>query len=1708
MEQSQRRPDSDPDLFDEALIARFAGDQLHYERGWLKDRIEASLDDPDCRIVLITGDPGAGKTTLMARLAQQRPDWLRYFIRRVDETDSARHYAHEGGLASFLTVTGFQLASLRPSLFPSLGEHNEIVVEAEAETVGPGRQAVLKIDELVTHLFRKMAIKVSVRAGRIDGDLTVLEIGKLVTDAAISEPEALEAPALLEPLDLLEPGERIVILLDGLDELQFRTAASDVGRWLTAHQAFRPNLRIVVSSRPTDSLALTLLSSSRTDVRRIDISGAIPEIAADAKGFTQTLALNPRFAPVLAAHSIAAERFVLQLSQKSGGNFQYLAMIRRLLEAEAANPGNIDAGQPGTPDLNWLDDLERLPASLPGLYASLLWGLHNRTGGTPATRSDWDLIYRPLLGLLAVERAPLAAGQFRAFGGIAVTEGRVQDALERLSFFLHRYGDPGRYELFHASMADFILDQAKAGSEPPLHCQALAWHRQIAEQALRLRQEGGSWKQADPYLLAFLPGHAAEAGLLDDLVEDPAFLLAADPAGLLPEAGAVTRAIPAMRIYERTVALRRADHEADLLAHLELYARQAGLDEFAGKVAALRHGGPWLIDFTLWNPVDLRQSFGRPGGEVSAIAMARDLGRRPIAVTGGTDGQIRVWDLLARDEVRKVSPLPASEDSGSDQHRPTVTALAAGELISGEPVAVTGGADGAVRAWNLNTGERIAGPLTGIENSGWALATTVAAGTPIAVCRIGDELRAWDLASGSPAGPPFPAEGVRENERVAVAQCGARLLIAAVAESSTGAGRVRAWDARTGERYGPEMRAGDDWITAIALADLGGEALIAVADGERGRQVFSAATGELRGGRAERFEAGLVTALAIGTLDGQAVLAEANDSGEIRLRDPVSLKLLGEPVPAHAREITALGIGPGTEGNWLLSCGSGLEDPEGENGRSPLIRFWNSDRPSRRSLGLRPASPLIRPRERARSIAVARLASRVEVLTTDGRSAARWDATSGSRASEPECGQNSRVHAVAVATTGGAAGRTFAIGATYDDPTIRTWDLTTGKPAPHPLTGQPLIQHVSGHIRGLAAGHLAGRPVGICAEWSDIHVWDLETGEPAGPGQIAGPTNILSVAAGQLARRPVIACVGTADSRQVHVLDLETGIPLDPPHPGFHGRAEVVTIGGPAGQELVVSGSTARTILAWKPAPAGAAPALIHADDVVTALAAASLDGMPVAVCSGRSGEIRLVDLTAKSSVSRIGRVIALAVCTTDGREAVVCGCDDGVLVLDVTTGKPAAPVPAAAGTGWVKALAVGELHGRPVAVTSGRESHAWYLDSGEPLGITPGWPGDAVCLAIGTFGGRTVVAAGARREQVVLADLETGQPLGEPITGLREQPSGLALTTVSGYPVILVKHSMQIQPFFVRLPGMPDPPADWVSGFSAQDQTPPPPPLLRKPRLTRHPHDAGWSLAAGIFRGQPIVISGHDHGEIDLITIASALPLSPQLGGPDSPIGALAYAPIGARAVLAAGAFNGLVMIADLNDLSEQVAIRTQAPVRALALGPPDRCLIGTDKGLISVRIPALAQDPPANPAHRVTFPYDVRAARACPSHGDHRQLADQDGTRVTRLCIKSIRRSGDPRTVRNLGYAAGHCFVFPDRLEITTGGLAGDQAEAEVDLMLPLRDLYVEPVEDPDAHQADGCHFGVVIHRDAGSLALSCYRRSERDWLIASILQLRDNR
>ncbi|PZG16680.1 hypothetical protein C1J01_20175, partial [Nonomuraea aridisoli] len=97
-------------------------------------------------------------------------------------------------------------------------------------------------------------------------------------------------------------------------------------------------------------------------------------------------------------------------------------------------------------------------------------------------------------------------------------------------------------------------------------------------------------------------------------------------------------------------------------------------------------------------------------GSVDVVAVG-EVDGKTVAVTGGDDRTVRVWDLSTGSPVGK--PLVG--------HTSGVYAVAVGEL-NGMTVAVTGGDDRTVRVWDLSTGSPVGKPLVGHTSGVYAVA--------------------------------------------------------------------------------------------------------------------------------------------------------------------------------------------------------------------------------------------------------------------------------------------------------------------------------------------------------------------------------------------------------------------------------------------------------------------------------------------------------------------------------------------------------------------------------------------------------------------------------------------------------------------------------------------------------------------------------------------------------------------------------------------------------------------------------------------------------------------------------------------------------------------------------------------------------------------------------------------------------------------------
>lgn len=224
---------------------------------------------------------------------------------------------------------------------------------------------------------------------------------------------------------------------------------------------------------------------------------------------------------------------------------------------------------------------------------------------------------------------------------------------------------------------------------------------------------------------------------------------------------------------------------------------------------------------------------GRPlslgSGPVSAIAESTLRGT-PVLVTGGQDGDLRVFD---RSTGRQVgAPLTG--------HQGKVTALAAG-VLNAKPVVVSGGVDRTIRVWDLAAGHETGTPFTGDTGAITALATAIVGGRSMVLSGSADfSVRRWDMATGQQIGPPIlghqsPVTSVTtttlNGKPVVVAGCAAMM--------------VRAWYIASGVQVGVGFMGHTAALTSLAAATLNGRPVVVSGGADRSIKVSDLATGRV-----------------------------------------------------------------------------------------------------------------------------------------------------------------------------------------------------------------------------------------------------------------------------------------------------------------------------------------------------------------------------------------------------------------------------------------------------------------------------------------------------------------------------------------------------------------------------------------------------------------------------------------------------------------------------------------------------------------------------------------------------------------------------------------------------------------------------------------------------------------------------------------------
>ena len=239
--------------------------------------------------------------------------------------------------------------------------------------------------------------------------------------------------------------------------------------------------------------------------------------------------------------------------------------------------------------------------------------------------------------------------------GDAVPRRELRAALGQARFYLRRDIDTNAttlYRLFHEGLAEHLQADPHGSpggppgaSTPGGSPYALPVYEGLLQSVPAAATGQPAWHVADPYLLRHATQHAATAGKIDDLLQDPEFLIHGDPEAVNAALAAAQapRAVLAAAVYRASYGVHRDLRPEQRRLILAIDAARFQATEFSRQLAR------WAD----WQPA------WATGAQVSAALIATLTGHtdsvfgvatatvdgRPVAITTSGDRIARLWDL-------------------------------------------------------------------------------------------------------------------------------------------------------------------------------------------------------------------------------------------------------------------------------------------------------------------------------------------------------------------------------------------------------------------------------------------------------------------------------------------------------------------------------------------------------------------------------------------------------------------------------------------------------------------------------------------------------------------------------------------------------------------------------------------------------------------------------------------------------------------------------------------------------------------------------------------------------------------------------------------------------------------------------------------------------------------------------------------------------
>jgi WD40 repeat protein len=1176
----------------------------------------------------------------------------------------------------------------------------------------------------------------------------------------------------------------IVIVVDALDEAGSGTAVDSGGRGeprRIARELLRPMseisiVRLLVGTRRE------LLTSLGTTFTALDLDMPAYRADEDVAGYVRQVLLAADEPEIPTPY-----RGKVELAQTIGGGVARRAsgvfLVARMTARSLRSAPLVDTGESG-----WA---ERLPSEIGAAFDDFLARF-----GTDELR-----VRRMLLPLAFAEGQGLPRGKIwtrlaSELSGTQCTEEDVSWALDVAAPYVSEVTEGARsvYRLFHQSLAEHLRSTPGRVTE---EVQTTIVDALISTVPVPAEAESPDWFAALPYVNQHLATHAAAAAVLDRLVGDPSFLLAAHQLALL-RALTSTTGEEARRVrsaYEQVAHRLTPSHSVgERAADLQLSARRCGADGLAERIDRLSIDLPWSARWAWWSTSGAHRVLEGHTKDVLCVATG-DLDGRPIAVTGASDRTVRIWDLASQRQIGK--PMETNVP---------ISAVAVGDL-NDYTVALAGGIDGVVRVWDLSSGQQLGEPLEGHTSGIEAIALGAIQGVPVVLtASLDGTARLWNLADRTQLRPPLTLHQ-RTVRAVALGQLDERPIAVTGGEDK----RAYVWDL-TGLIDGAPIPAPRALIghaaevTAVAITQREGATVALVGDKVGMLSLWDLSECQQIGEplsahwQFQRAYAG-VASIAVEE-NGPAPRILTTGRKDSKLWDLGSLRQHGHPLRGHVGLINGASLLAGPQGSlavtvsadrtariWDLSISQpaaghtdsvsslAFAEIDGKplaltGGSGGTARLW--DLRSRSEIG----HALDGHSEKVRSCALGKLDGRLLAVTAGTDTTIRlWDPMRGTSLRLLR-GHTNAVNDVRLATLNGES----VLLSASEDGTIRLWDLATGAAV-----------SLTGHIGGVS--RIAVRQAGSSLEIAAItthdqaYLWRIAVDRSVyheahlDLGDVVAPTSVgLNVAFFESC--PI--ALFTREDNGIHAVDIRSAARVGTPVLGHTEIPRCAVVGQIDGRIAVASiafDETVRIADLVSGISLGIPLSIQSRYDPISAdFAFGQVDGMPVGLTSSIE-EVRVWELRSMLPIGEplcggdhdvTGLAITAAPAAISGPPLVVTGGYKGALrAHSIADGRQVTPH--CTSTAYTFAMATVSVDNDIFAVQGGwQEIHVWNLGTQQRIG-TFREPDSVRCLRAHQLDGRWLVISTSEDSALQVWDLLTQAPVGAPLKGHTAQITDLA---------------------------------------------------------------------------------------------------------------------------------------------------------------------------------------------------------------------------------------------------------------------------------------------------------------------------------------------